>query len=181
MLEDKLLIRRYNRGEAAVLHRIYDKYKKDLMTLATALLFDKTDAEDLVHDLFTALIRSCGERQIRVNLKGYLLSSTANRARNRNQAGQIRTTASLDQAESAASHGKGPVATGLLGEQRQQMDEALGRITYEQREVLFLHRRNRMTFKAIAETLGLSINTIQGRYRYGLAKLRSLLNGEVEK
>jgi hypothetical protein len=36
-----------------------------------------------------------------------------------------------------------------------------------------------MKFKAVAEFQGVSINTIQGRYRYGLDKLRSLLNGEV--
>jgi len=38
-----------------------------------------------------------------------------------------------------------------------------------------------MKFKAIARQQSVSINTVQGRYRYALDKLRSMLNGEVQK
>jgi len=37
-----------------------------------------------------------------------------------------------------------------------------------------------LRFREIAQQTGDSINTIQSRYRYGLAKLQSLLNGEVD-
>jgi DNA-directed RNA polymerase specialized sigma24 family protein len=36
-----------------------------------------------------------------------------------------------------------------------------------------------LRFKKIASMQSVSINTVQGRYRYGLDKLRSLLNGEM--
>ncbi len=54
-------------------------------------------------------------------------------------------------------------------------------LPYEQREVLMLHLHSGMKFRQIAETQGVSTNTVQGRYRYGLDKLRSMLNGEVTK
>ncbi len=38
-----------------------------------------------------------------------------------------------------------------------------------------------MKFKAIAKLQQTSINTVQSRYRYGIDKLRSLLNCETEK
>jgi DNA-directed RNA polymerase specialized sigma24 family protein len=38
-----------------------------------------------------------------------------------------------------------------------------------------------MKFREIARLHGISVNTIQGRYRYGLNKLRSILDGEVKK
>ena len=40
--------------------------------------------------------------------------------------------------------------------------------------------RGGLTFKAIAGHQGVSINTVQGRYHYGLEKLRSIMNGEVK-
>lgn len=46
MLEDKVLIWWFNHGRPEVLHQIYDKYKADLLTLATALLRDPAVAED---------------------------------------------------------------------------------------------------------------------------------------
>ena len=65
MLEDKLLIKKYNRGRREVLHRIYEKYKDDLMTLAMALLYDRQAAEDVVQDVFVNFVRSCGKLRIR--------------------------------------------------------------------------------------------------------------------
>ena len=57
----------------------------------------------------------------------------------------------------------------------------MARLPYEQREVVILHLRAGMKFRQIAKLQDISINTIKGRYRYGLDKLRSILNGEVEK
>ena len=36
-----------------------------------------------------------------------------------------------------------------------------------------------MKFREIADAQDVSVNTIQSRYRYGLEKLRSLLDGKV--
>jgi len=62
-----------------------------------------------------------------------------------------------------------------------RLSEALGRLPYEQREVLILRTYSGMTFRTIAKQQGVSINTALGRYRYAMDKLHSLLNGEVEQ
>ena len=80
MLEDKLLILRFNRGDRSVLHRIYDKYKDDLVTLAAALLMDVRLAEDVVHDVFLSFLGSAGGFRLTGSLKGYLATCVANRA-----------------------------------------------------------------------------------------------------
>jgi RNA polymerase sigma-70 factor, ECF subfamily len=56
----------------------------------------------------------------------------------------------------------------------------MAEIPYEQREVVNLYMQGDLTFRQIARMQNASINTVQGRYRYGIAKLRSLLNGELE-
>ena len=180
MFEDRLLIWQYNCGKRRVLRRIYAKYKDNLMTLASALLYDKSCAEDVVHDVFTAFIRSCGKLRLAESLKGYLITSVVNSVRNVNKTGQRHRSASLEQAAPIASDSKGPDFLAVFGEQSQQLARALCELPYEQREVLLLHLYSGLTFRAIAKLDGQSINTIQGRYRYGLNKLRSLLNSEVE-
>ena len=54
-------------------------------------------------------------------------------------------------------------------------------LAYEQREAIVLRLHGGMKFKAIAKLQDVSDKTAQSRYRYGLDKLRSILNGEVEK
>jgi hypothetical protein len=38
-----------------------------------------------------------------------------------------------------------------------------------------------LPFRRIAKLQETSVNTVKGRYRYGINKLRSLLNSEVDK
>ena len=181
MSEDRLLIWKFNRGRTDVLQRIYVKYKDDLMTLAAALLRDRSSAEDVVHDVFVAFIGSCGTLRLKDNLKGYLTTCVANNVRNRIKARQKRTGTSLEQAEAIASQSDGPDSSAMFDEQSQRLTWALSQLPEPQQAVLLLHLYSGMKFRAIAESEGESINTIQGRYRYGLAKLRALLEGEVEK
>lgn len=57
-------------------------------------------------------------------------------------------------------------------ERRVALEEALGRIPPEQREVLVLKIWGELTFDQIAAELSLSPNTAASRYRYALAALR---------
>jgi RNA polymerase sigma-70 factor (ECF subfamily) len=180
MFEDRVLIWQYNRGKRSVLHRIYAKYKDDLMTLASALLYDRNSAEDVVHDVFTAFIRACGKLRLTENLKGYLITCVVNNVRNINKAGQRERCASLERAGEIAADTNGPDFAAIFGEQSQRLAWCLSQLPYEQREVLVLHLYSGLPFRTIAKLENRTINTIQGRYRYGLNKLRSLLKSEVE-
>jgi RNA polymerase sigma-70 factor (ECF subfamily) len=181
MLEDRLLIWKFNKGRKDVLERIYAKYKDDLMTLSAAILYDKSSAEDVVHDVFVKFIRSCGKMQLNQSLKGYLITCVVNTARNKNKAGQGREDTSLDSIGEISSGSHGPDIALMVSEHSQKLAQALSRVPYEQREVLLLHLYSGLKFRAIANLQKESISTIQGRYRYGLNRLRSLLNGEVQK
>ncbi|MBN2588352.1 MAG: RNA polymerase sigma factor [Sedimentisphaerales bacterium] len=181
MLEDRLLIWKFNKGKRETIERIYAKYKDDLMTLSAALLYDKSSAEDVVHDVFVKFIRSCGQMRLNQSLKGYLITCVVNTARNKNKAGQRRKDTSLDKAVQFSSNLHSPDLAAMFNENSQKLALALTELPYEQREVLLLHLYSGLKFKAIAEMQNELISTIQGRYRYGLNKLRSLLNGEVEK
>ena len=57
----------------------------------------------------------------------------------------------------------------------------MAQLPYEQREAVNLYLQGDLTFRQIAVIQNVSINTVQGRYRYGITKLRSILNSELEK
>jgi RNA polymerase sigma-70 factor (ECF subfamily) len=61
-----------------------------------------------------------------------------------------------------------------------RVDRALAQLPDDQRTTITLHVRGGLRFREIARLQGVSINTVQSRYRYGLAKLRCLLNGEMK-
>ncbi len=180
MIEDKLLIWKFKRGSTEALCRIYEKYKGNLIRLASALLNDSAAAEDIVHDCFVSFAQSSQRLKVNGNLKSYLAVSVANRARNWNRARQRQGTTSLDEAGPIVSTYKRPEQWIIYNEELHKLNNALGQLSYEQREVISLHLQGEMKFKAIAELQGVSINTIQSRYRYGLDKLRSILDSEAK-
>ncbi|MCK4820410.1 RNA polymerase sigma factor, partial [bacterium] len=56
-----------------------------------------------------------------------------------------------------------------------QTAEALAQIPDEQREVIVLKYFEELTFREISNVCGVSIGTVTSRYRYGMQKLRKLL------
>ena len=179
MLEDRLLSWRLKHGSKDALARVYEKYFRHLLSLATALLGDVNSAEDVVHDFFVWFAQSTHRLRLDGSLKGFLATCVANRARDkiRQRRGQpvaLDETcgkATLQQTEASAA---GPL-------QLQQLSVALTHLPHEQREVILLHIKAGMKFRQIAVHQKVSINTAQSRYRYGLEKMRTILNGEVSE
>jgi RNA polymerase sigma factor (sigma-70 family) len=172
MQEAKNLVRRFNQGDVESLRGMYDLFRHDLMTLAMALLRDSAGAEDAVHEVFVKMLASQHRIRIHGNLRGYLLTAVANTCRDMLAR---RTRAVTLSGQSERCCGEGPERLVVLSEAQQHLAAALAQLPYEQREVLVLRYFGDLKFKAIAKSQGVSINTVQGRYRYGLEKLRSLL------
>jgi RNA polymerase sigma-70 factor (ECF subfamily) len=180
MVEDKLLIWRIKHGSSDALGRIYKKYKNNLLRLAFAMLNDRAAAEDIVHDCFVSIAQSTEKLRLSGNFKSYLATCIVNRVCNANKAGRRRNFIGHNEAGTEMSNLEKPEQWIIESEQLRLLNNAMAQLPYEQREVVILHTQGEMTFKAIAELQGVSINTVQSRYRYGLDKLRSILNSEVK-
>jgi RNA polymerase sigma-70 factor (ECF subfamily) len=180
MIDEKILVWRFNRGCKDALKMLYEKYKNDLLGLAITLLRDRSLAEDVVHDVFVSFAGATGSFQLSGTLKGYLSTCVANAARDKNRL-RSRQDVGLEAVEGLKSDSGDPVEYVIQSEQTEQSTQLLGRLPYEQREVVVLHLHQEMRFKEIATALGISINTVQSRYRYGLDKLRSIISSMVTK
>ena len=180
MLEDKLLVLKCRRGSKDAMCRIYEKYKDYLLTLAKGLLSEQAAAEDVVHDVFVSFARSAKQFQLTGSLKGYLAICVSNLARDKIRA-RTRQAEALDSVNPIISDSDNPEQRVIEREELTRLRQAISQIPYEQREAVMLHLKGGMKFREIAKMQGVSVSTIHGRYRYGLDKLRSLLNSEVEK
>jgi len=181
MLEDRLLLWKFKRGSRDAFRVIYEKHSDDMLTLATNLLNDTAGAEDVVQDVFISFVQSVEKFRLTGSLKGYLTTCVANRARDYIRSKKRRQTAAISDAEQMISDEGSPVQLVIFNEELQKLSHAMTELPYEQRETIVLRLHGEMRFRQIAELQNVSIKTIQSRYRYGLDKLRSILNGEVRK
>ena len=180
MLEDKLLVLKCKHGNTEAMCRIYEKYKDNLLTLAKGLLGEQATAEDVVHDVFVSFARLARQFQLKGSLRAYLATCVSNLARDKIRAKKRRAQV-LDSMNSVALCPDNPAQSVIESEELTLLRQALSKIPYEQRETIMLHLKGGMKFREIAKLQGISLGTTHGRYRYGLDKLRSLLNSEVDK
>jgi RNA polymerase sigma factor (sigma-70 family) len=180
-MEVKLLVLRCKRGSREALTRIYQKYKADLLLLAMALLNDRSAAEDVVHDVFMSFVNGLDTFRLTGSLKGYLLTCVANHARNWNKARRRRQRLAGQPGEEATGDSDGPLESLVCNEQLARLGDALAELPIEQREIIMLRLQGALTFHAIAGARGIPADTVKSRYRYGLEKLRFLLNGKATR
>ena len=180
-MEDKLLIWKFKRGHRDALRGIYDKYHRQLLKLAIVLTGDPDTAEDIVQDVFTHFAQSADRLSLTGSLRSYLITSTLNGVRNHRRTHRRRQTQSLDTADNVPATSRRPDQWAVLSERLERLSDAMACVPYEQREVITLRMEANMPFRQIASVQETSISTVNARYRYGIEKLRSLLNSEVSK
>jgi len=181
MPEDLRLIRQVKRGQAEAMKQIYEKYKRLLLKTAIILTDDTHLAEDIVQDVFMNFARRAEQLRTTGNLKNYLITAVINNIRNRIRDASRAPVTPLDDADRLPAENKSSEQWAILNEELQLLKNAMSQIPYEQREVITLYMEGQMTFRQIAELEETTVNTVQGRYRYGIEKLRKLLKSEVEK
>jgi RNA polymerase sigma-70 factor (ECF subfamily) len=179
-MEDKLLIWKFKQGSRDALRRVYDKYHGRLLKLAVVLTGDLDTAEDIVQNVFVHFAQSVDRFGLSGSLRSYLITSTLNGVRNQRRDNSRRRVQSLDEAECLPSFARRPDQWAVLSEQLDRLSSAMAHLPYEQREVITLRMGENMPFGQIAGLQKTSISTVHGRYRYGIEKLRSLLNSEVK-
>ena len=179
MVEDRLLVWRFKRGSADALRTIYQKYADELLSLACNLLDEKAAAEDVVQDVFVTFVASVSKFHLTGSLKGYLATCVANRCRDYRRRNKRRQATTAARAEGATPDAKSPIQLMICSEELKKLSGALSELPDEQRETIVLRLQGDLRFRQIGKMQNVSTKTAQSRYRYGLEKLRSTLNGEV--
>jgi RNA polymerase sigma-70 factor (ECF subfamily) len=147
---------------------LYESHAPQILLYGRALGLSHSEAEDVLQETFVALMRREEEPEEPAH---YCLRSFRNQALNYRRSLWRRLTRELE------SHRWFERGSSESPQERAAV-RCLTRLPAEQREVIVLKIWHEYTFERIGELLELSPNTVAGRYRYGLQKLRACLNGE---
>ena len=162
------------------MRRIYEKYRRELFTIAVTLVGDTDLAEDCLQDVFVRMAESAGRLPAVGNLKWYLASCVINRARDRLRR-QVRRVGCPVEQMGCSSPAAGPAQQLADDEQAAALLKAIGRLPCRQREVFVLHAQAHLSFRNIAAIQKVSVRTAHSRYRYAVEKLRGLLQRGKER
>jgi RNA polymerase sigma-70 factor (ECF subfamily) len=152
-------------SSGAGIERLYEQHGRVLLAYACSFVHSVAEGEDVVHQVFTRLLR--GDLVITGRPLAYLCRAIRNTALNQRRTWH-RETALDDEARWLQ-------APAGLEESAMAIERSMNLLPVEQREVVVLHIWGGLTFAEIADTLSISANTAASRYRYALGKLREAL------
>ena len=161
-------------GDERAFAVLYDRFGVRMYRAALRILESREDAEDVVQDVFLAVVRSRKRLNDVRDLNAYLFASlrrAASRcALRRGRATQVSPT--------AADNAIAPVDCATLDDPDwHRLQQAICSLPDEQREVVALRIDGELTFSQIAQVMGVSISTAASRYHYALKKLKASLVG----
>jgi RNA polymerase sigma-70 factor, ECF subfamily len=146
---------------------LYESKAAALLLYGRALGLTHSEAEDVLHETFLALLERA---EAPANPEFYCVRAFRNRALNHRRNLWRKVVRELESSrwfERAAGE----------SEVEQKAMRCLAELPAEQREVIVLKIWHEHTYEVIGELLGISPNTVAGRYRYGMQKLKACLKG----
>ena len=162
------------RADPAAVELIWDRYADDLLAYLKCVLCSIHDAEDVLQMIFVRIVRKRHKLAKARHLDAYVYRIARNevsgwiRRRKRDRHARLADESWLIVPE---SH-DGPSDLG------EQLQGALNRLPRTQREVIVMKIYRQKTFLEISRLVDLSLSTVASRYRYGMEKLRTLLENK---
>lgn len=139
---------------------------------------DARDAEDILADVFYALVEANRLLMPIEHVTGWLFKVARNRITDFFRARMPDLLEFDDLLPSPDAGPEGEYArTALL----EALEEALGELPAEQRDAFIGHELEGRTFKAMAAASGVSVNTLLARKRYAVLRLRERLRDAYDE
>jgi RNA polymerase sigma-70 factor, ECF subfamily len=175
---DAELLARVGERDQAAFELLYQRYVRPVFGLALRRLGDRGNAEDAVQEAFAAVWRSASTyRPERGAAGGWLYTVARNAIVDRLRRSGPMADAELPELVSAEP---GPAEQAEQSYVAWRVHRALEELEPREREVIELAYWSGMSQSEVADYLGLPLGTVKTRTRSGLARLASLLEGELQ-
>ena len=180
---EEVLLERAAGGDAQALAGLYDRFCGMLLGLATKILGNPSDAEDVLQEVFIQVWNQASRYQrSRSSVSTWLVLITRSRSIDRLRSRNVKLrTANAAQRENvrlhASNEGLGNV---LLTERHGRITQAMQELPDDQRQALEMAYYQGMTQREIAEATGTPLGTVKTRTLLAMRKLRSSLKGDIE-
>jgi RNA polymerase sigma-70 factor (ECF subfamily) len=172
--EDAQLVRRMALGDQAALSSLYDRYTSPLLGLAIRMMGGRSEAEDLVHDVFLEAWKRAGDYDpARGTVKAWLCLRLRSRALDRKKSPRMSRAVAWDDA--AANETEAPAQDPLLRMERERVRGALSALSSEQKDVVDCCYFNGMSTAEAAEKLQCPVGTVKSRLSAARDRLRAAL------
>jgi RNA polymerase sigma-70 factor (ECF subfamily) len=177
---DSALLGRFAEGDRTALEELFRRYRTTAFRVAYRLLGREQDALDAVQDAFIKVLTNLDRFRGQSSFKTWLLRIVSNAAldlgRHRKRDGWNDRDARPAAADHAEIDRRPPPESEMeRADLRKVIEAALAKLPPAQRQTFVLHVDGELSYREVAEAMGISIGTVMSRLFYARQKLKELL------
>lgn len=181
---DAALLQRFAAGDQTVLDELFRRYRTVAYRVAYRLLGREADALDAVQDGFVKALTHLDRFRGHSSFKTWLLRIVSNASldlgRQRKRESRVPQSPPDDPPDRFGPADLPEPDTDLArADLRRSIDAALARLPETQRQTFVLHVDGGLSYREVAELLGISIGTVMSRLFYARQKLKKLLADQM--
>jgi RNA polymerase sigma-70 factor, ECF subfamily len=182
-LPDNVLAQRAARGETDCFAVLVQRYRARVYGICYRMAGNPEDAEDWAQDCFIRVYEQLGHYNTNLPFAPWLVRVSSNTCLNLVHARtRRRTLAPIGLTEEMAIVGdESPLGKILEDEERCQHWDAIDQLPPLLRQALVLRHQEEMSFREIADVLGIPLQTASTRVRRGLEQVRGYLDKKTSK
>ncbi|HNN93464.1 RNA polymerase sigma factor [Haliangium sp. UPWRP_2] len=180
------LMLRFRSGDVRAFEILLQRHRQSIyeFVLRSVGTYNTAQAEDLTQETFLRVVKQAGSYEPRSKFTTWLFTLARNLCIDASRRRKHRKAQSLDAPDEEGhslldrtSDGGMPVDRQAVStELRARMERAIEELPEDQREVFLMRESADLSFKEIADVIGISENTVKSRMRYALEKLRASLD-----
>ena len=181
-LEKVLLARK---GDKTAFEALFVKYRERIYHVAFKYVRREDDAVEITQDVFVKAYFALGTFKVDANFYTWLCRIAINKSIDHLRMRRGRKEVSYDALETAdgspsepsESRESAPEENARAKELEKAAADALETLSDSHKEVVILNSAGDLSYKEIAETLGISVGTVMSRLHYARKQLREKLRG----
>lgn len=177
-LSDDELIRNLNSGSEAAFTEIYERYWEKMVDYAVRLTKSEEEAGDIVQEIFISVWNRRHEIYVTGSLVAYLIKSTRNLSLRYIQK-NINTGTFLEKLSKNMQNALTAFDDRLsLQDLQLQIDKAVDSLPSKMKTVYLLSRDEQLSYRQIAEKMGITENTVKNQIHNALKSISSSIKSK---
>ena len=190
-MKDTELMMRVKVGDSSAFKILVEKYQRQVINVSYRLLGNREDAEDVAQETFLKVYLSAKSYEPKAELFTYLYTIATRLALNRLRKKKRLRWFSLDQLQENKEDGSGqefpadpadqPDVSLEQAEREAMVRRALDALPEAQKIAVILSRYEGLSYKQIAEVMGLSVSAVESKLHRAKQTLRKKLSSYFEE
>ncbi|WP_330185782.1 sigma-70 family RNA polymerase sigma factor [Nocardia sp. NBC_01503] len=172
--DDATLAARVRDGDIRAFEQLVLRYEGQMFRLASRMLDDRAEAQDIVQEVFLTAWRRIGQLQDDAAFAGWLYRMTTNRCLNLLRSRQRPADIDPDATESPRTETR-PEHAVQVNSQLEALTVALRELTPEQRACWLLREVHGRGYEEIGEIVGANATAVRGRIARARAQLAEVM------